>query len=306
MKILLTGGSGMVGKNVFEHLSKNTTYILFKPSRLELDLLKYDQVLRFLKRNKIESIIHCAGLVGGIQANILRPYSFLVENIEMGLNLVQAAIELKIPKLINLGSSCMYPKNITESISEEQILTGKLEPTNEGYALAKIIIAKMCEYSNRQFLSNYKTIVPCNLYGKYDSFEPEKSHMIPAAIRKIVLAKKNQDKVEIWGDGTVRREFMYVEDLADFIVFALKNYSKIESLTNVGLGYDFSILDYYKKICEVIGYNAKFRFNINKPVGMRRKLCSVSKIESLGWKASHSLEEGLQKTYKYYEENYKI
>jgi len=306
MKILITGGSGMVGKNLIHYLKKNQQYNLFYPSSLELNLLDYNSVKIYIREKKPDIIIHCAGLVGGIQANIERPYSFLSHNLIMGSNIIEAAISNKIVKLINLGSSCMYPKDLERELDEKDILTGKLEPTNEGYAIAKITTAKLCEYAIREFNLDYKTIIPCNLYGKWDKFDPTNSHMIPAVIRKLYLAKNNNETVDIWGDGTARREFMYTEDLADFIHYSIINYDQLNSYTNVGLGHDYSILDYYKEVASVVGFKGSFKFDLTKPSGMKRKLCSINKQNKLGWKPKHTLKQGLLKTYKFYIDNYEI
>lgn len=306
MKILITGGTGMVGKNLIEFLLKTSNYDLHYPKSSELNLLDQESVVEYIKVGRFEAIIHCAGLVGGIQANIQKPFSFLNLNLQMGLNLINAAVNSKIPRVINLGSSCMYPKDHDSNLEEKDILTGKLEPTNEGYAIAKIAIAKMVEYSEKEFGLSYKTIIPCNLYGKYDKFDPENSHMIPSVIRKLHLAKLMNHNAEIWGDGTARREFMYAEDLADFIKFSLENYDQLEPLTNVGLGYDYSIYEYYQTIADVVGFKGEFNFNLDKPSGMKRKLCSIKKQNSLGWKPKYSLKEGLNLTNNYFIENYGI
>ena len=211
-KILVTGGSGMVGKNLIEFLQTSSDYQIFSPTRKEFDLLNQNQVNLYLQNLSPDIVIHCAGLVGGIQANINKPYSFLYENIMMGANIINASSNNNIRKLINLGSSCMYPKDCNK-IKEDSILSGKLEPTNEGYALAKISVGKLCQFIKKEKKLNYKTLIPCNLYGKWDNFDSEKSHMIPAAIKKIHNAKLNKSVPVIWGDGMSRREFMYVEDL---------------------------------------------------------------------------------------------
>ena len=306
MKILITGGSGMVGKNLIEFLQKTSDYKLYYPKSSELNLLDKDNVEHYVKVGGFDAVIHCAGLVGGIQANIQSPFSFLNLNLQMGINLINAAVSFKIPRFINLGSSCMYPKDQDRKLEEKDILTGKLEPTNEGYAIAKIAVSKLVEYSAIEYGQNYKTIIPCNLYGKYDKFDPENSHMIPAVIRKLHIAKSLNHNAEIWGDGTARREFMYAEDLADFIKFSLENYDQLEPLTNVGLGYDYSIFEYYQTIADVVGFKGEFMFNHDKPSGMKRKLCSIKKQQSLGWKSNFTLREGLEKTYKFYLKNYGI
>ena len=296
----------MVGKNLVHFFNKNTNHELLYPTSSDLNLLDNIEVKHYLKSIKPDVIIHCAGLVGGIQANIKQPYSFLSRNLIMGSNVIEAAIANNVEKLINLGSSCMYPKDLDRELEEEDILTGVLEPTNEGYAIAKITVAKLCEYANKEFNLSYKTIIPCNLYGKYDKFDPKNSHMIPAVIRKLHLAKISQENAEIWGDGTSRREFMYAEDLADFINHSLNNYNSLDDYTNVGLGIDYSILDYYNEISSIIGYDGDFVFDLTKPSGMKRKQCSIKKQDKMGWKPKHTLKEGLTKTYKYYLEHYGI
>lgn len=306
MKILITGGSGMVGRNLVEFLHKSSNYKLNYPTSEELNLLDKQNVLNFLQKGKFDAIIHCAGLVGGIQANIQRPFSFLNVNLQMGLNLMEAAVSCGVPKVINLGSSCMYPKDSEDILEETDVLTGKLEPTNEGYAIAKIAVAKLGEFAKKEFNLDYKTIIPCNLYGKYDKFDPKNSHMIPAVIRKLHKAKSLNQDAEIWGDGTARREFMYAEDLADFIKFALENYDRLEQFTNVGLGYDYSIQEYYESIADVVGFKGKFHFNLEKPSGMKKKLCSIKKQNSLGWNPKYSLMEGLSLTNDFFIKNYGI
>ena len=236
--------------------------------------MNQNQVNFFIKDLLPDIVIHCAGLVGGIQANINKPYSFLYENIVMGTNIINASSKFNVSKLINLGSSCMYPKDRDNMLEEDHILSGKLEPTNEGYALAKISVGKMCQFINHEKNLNYKTFIPCNLYGKWDNFSSDKSHMIPAAIKKIHNAKFNNITPVIWGDGLARK-FMYVDDLCSFIYFSLKNYNKLEDFTNVGLGFDYSIKEYYEIISNVIGYKGGFNFDLDKPKGMNRKLCSI-------------------------------
>jgi nucleoside-diphosphate-sugar epimerase len=306
MKIMITGGSGMVGKNLINFLNSNTKHTLLSPSSSELDILEFNSVRKYIQKEKPDVIIHCAGYVGGIQANIESPYNFLYKNITMGSNIIESAIFNKVPKLINLGSSCMYPKDLDRELEEKDILTGELEPTNEGYAIAKIAVAKLCEFAKKEFDLDYKTIIPCNLYGKWDKFDPENSHMIPAVIRKLHLSKRSNEPAEIWGDGSARREFMFVEDLADFINYSLINYDLLESYTNVGLGYDYSILDYYKEIASVVKYTGSFKFDLTKPSGMKKKLCSIKKQKKIGWIPKHNLKQGLTKTYKFYLENYGI
>ena len=293
--LLITGSTGMVGRNVIEYFEKNSKYQLFAPRHTELDLLNYSSVSSYIAQMKPDMIIHCAGVVGGIQAN----------NAQMGQNIVLAAQANHVLQLLNLGSSCMYPRNAPNPLTEEMILTGQLEPTNEGYALAKIMTAKLCSYISQTSPLKYKTLIPCNLYGKYDKFDPEKSHMIPSAIRKVAAAcRQNAESVEIWGDGTARREFMYAEDLADAIAFVIEHFDEIPDLLNVGLGHDYTINEYYHAVAEVVGFKGEFEHDTTKPVGMKQKLVCTQKLSHLGWQPKHNLISGLTKTYQYYMEHY--
>ena len=295
----------MVGRNATDKLLE-IGFDVLTPTRNELDLIDSREVSNYFKSNKIDIVIHAAGLVGGIQANIEKPYSFLSVNAQIALNVINASIETGIERLINLGSSCMYPKDCQDVLTEDLILAGPLEPTNEGYAIAKIMASKLCDYAQSEFGLSYKTLIPCNLYGKYDNFHPLKSHMIPAVIRKVHEASIINSSVEIWGTGKARREFMFVEDLIDFIIWSLDNYNQLPSMINVGLGHDFSIKEYYQSIAEVIGYKGDFTYDLSKPEGMKRKLCSIQKQSQLGWKPKHSLKEGLEKTYQCYLKNHAI
>lgn len=303
--VLITGSTGMVGRNAAEMLIEKEFKIL-TPSRSELDLMNSEEVMRYFKSNQIDIVLHAAGLVGGIQANIEKPYSFLSVNSQIALNVINASIETGIERLINLGSSCMYPKDCQDELTEDLILTGPLEPTNEGYAIAKIMASKLCDYVQSEFGLSYKTLIPCNLYGKYDNFHPVRSHMIPAVIRKVHEAAKTNNSVEIWGTGDARREFMFVEDLIDFITWSLDNYDQLPNLINIGLGHDYSIKEYYQAIAEVIGFTGDFTYDLSKPEGMRRKLCSIQKQSQLGWEPKHSLKEGLEKTYQFYLKNHAV
>lgn len=303
--VLITGSTGMVGRNAAEMLIEKEFKIL-TPTRSELDLMNSEEVMRYFKSNQIDIVLHAAGLVGGIQANIEKPYSFLSVNSQIALNVINASIETGIERLINLGSSCMYPKDCQDELTEDLILTGSLEPTNEGYAIAKIMASKLCDYAQSEFGLSYKTLIPCNLYGKYDNFHPVKSHMIPAVIRKVHEAAKTNNPVEIWGTGEARREFMFVEDLIDFITWSIDNYDQLPNLINIGLGHDYRITEYYQAIAEVIGFTGDFTYDLSKPEGMRRKLCSIQKQSQLGWEPKHSLKEGLEKTYQFYLKNHAV
>lgn len=300
-KILITGSNGMVGKNIVE-FEKSKNYTLLTPSSKELNLLDRSSVDKYIKDNQPDIVIHCAGRVGGIQANMAHPVDFLVQNTQMGLNIILSAYENKIKKFINMSSSCMYPRDAQNPLGEELILKGELEPTNEGYAIAKVTSTRLCEYINKEDETcQYKTVIPCNLYGRYDKFDSKHSHMLPAVIKKIHEAKvNNQATLDIWGDGQARREFMYAEDLADFIYYALENFEEMPQNINVGLGHDYTINEYYKAIAEVIAYEGKFVHDLSKPVGMKQKLIDDSKLQNFGWRYKTSLEDGIQKTYNYY------
>ncbi|MBK7891805.1 MAG: GDP-L-fucose synthase [Bdellovibrionales bacterium] len=301
MRILLTGGSGMVGKNILEHPASRH-HELLAPSSREMNLLDRTSTFEFVQKTKPDLIIHCAGRVGGIQANMAHPVAFLLENLDMARNVIGAAAEAAVPKLLNMGSSCMYPRNAPNPLTEDLVLKGELEPTNEGYAIAKVFAARFGSYLMRERKElQYKTLIPCNLYGRHDKFDPKHSHLIPAVIHKVHMAKKESEPhVEIWGDGEARREFMDAADLADFVYFALDRFGDLPELTNVGLGFDHSINDYYRAVAKVIGYTGPFKHDLTKPVGMKQKLVSVDQAARMGWKASTSLEAGIKKAYEFY------
>ena len=300
MIILLTGSTGMVGKNILDSPASNNFDFLC-PTRKELDLTNGISVNNYIKKTNPDLIIHAAGRVGGIKVNNSNPISFLVDNIQVGLNVIISAFQNNINRLINLGSSCMYPKDAINPLIESSILSGKLEPTNEGYALSKIVTNRLCNYITEQKSDkNYKTIIPCNLFGKFDDFNLDSSHLIPAIIRKVDQAIENKSNIEIWGDGQSRREFMYAEDLASAIYFIIDNYDLIDTTMNIGLGYDYSIDDYYKKIAKIMNYEGEFVHNHKMPSGMKQKVVSIEKQNKLGWKPIFNLEDGLLKTIEYY------
>jgi len=303
-KILLTGGGGMVGRNLLEVAAARNIEII-APSSRELDLMDRLAVASYLKYLQPDCIVHAAGRVGGIQANLREPVLFLVQNWDMGQNLVMAARQAGIKQLINLGSSCMYPRNSPNALREEDVLTGALEPTNEGYAIAKCAVARLCEYIQRENPDyRYKTLIPCNLYGRYDKFDPAHSHLVPAIIHKLHRAKEDGvAAVDIWGDGSARREFMYAGDLVNAILIAIERFDTLPNLMNVGLGCDFAVNDYYRAGAQVVGYTGGFEHDLDKPVGMMRKLTDVSRAQDWGWRAQTTLEEGLRATYSYYLES---
>jgi GDP-L-fucose synthase len=301
MKILLTGGSGMVGTNILAHpLALGLD--IYSPGRNELDLRDKVAVCRYLELLAPDLIIHAAGRVGGIKANMTFPYEFLLENLEVGTNVIASAADVGIPRLLNLGSSCIYPKDMDGMLTEDMILGGRLEPTNEGYALAKIAAMRLCEYAaSRTDSLQYKTLIPCNLYGPHDKFDLASAHLIPAIIAKVHGAKvRCEPTVEIWGDGSARREFMYVEDLAAVVLRAARNYERVPSVMNVGLGHDHAVLDYYRIVAEVAGWRGEFTFDLTKPTGMKRKLMNVDRQTAWGFQPGNTLSDGIRKTYDFY------
>ena len=291
----------MVGRTILDH-QKNSCWEFLSPRSSVLDLTDFSATLDYVAEAKPDYIIHAAGRVGGIHANVSHPVDFLVTNLDIGRNIILAAKQAGVKRLLNLGSSCMYPRNAPNPLMEEMILQGELEPTNEGYALAKVVALRLCEYINRETPDlEFKTMIPCNIYGRFDKFDPEHSHLIPAILHKLHTAKTNADAaVEIWGDGNARREFMYADDLADAIYFALEHFEEVPSSLNIGVGADHTINEYYQVAAEVVGYSGEFKHNLDMPVGMQQKLVSVERQTRLGWLPKTSLREGIQITYDYY------
>ena len=299
--LLLTGGSGMVGRNILEHPAAGDWTILAPASR-ELDLTDAGAVTDYVAAHKPDLVIHAAGQVGGIQANMAHPVAFLERNTAMGRNIIMAAYQSGVRNLLNLASTCMYPRAAENPLREEMILTGALEPTNEGYALAKIMATRLCQYIRREDESaQYKTLIPCNTYGRHDKFDPKHSHLLPAIIHKVHLAKENGEKtVEIWGDGTARREFMYAGDLADAVMKAASDIESLPELMNCGLGNDHTINAYYETVADVIGWDGEFTHDLSKPVGMKQKLCSTDRQDGWGWTAPTTLRDGVKMTFDFY------
>ena len=300
MRLLITGARGMVGSNLVRGLSD--AHEVHAPGRDTFDLLDARSVQETVARIAPDLVVHAAGRVGGIAANAAANALFLYENTMMGLNLLEAARLAGVPRVLNLGSSCIYPKDREERLQESDLHTGPLEPTNEGYAVAKIAVLKYAAMlRNDDPRCDYKTAIPCNLYGPGDHFEPPRSHMVPSAIRKVDDARRNgSGEVEIWGDGTARREFMYVGDLVDFVAHAIDRWDTLPPLVNVGLGHDHTINEYYAAIADVVGWDGEFVHDTSKLVGMKRKLLSVDLASEWGWKAPTSLADGLRLTYEHY------
>lgn len=305
MKVFLTGGRGMVGRAVQDHPAAGVHEIV-APDSAELDLTDRAAVMAAVAGAAPDMVIHAAGRVGGIQANMADKAGFLTDNMDMGLNIVLAARASGVPRLINLGSSCMYPHDAPNPLREESLGKGELEPTNEGYGLAKLAVARLCAFVSEQEAGlSYKTLMPCNLYGLHDKFDPARSHLVPAIIRKIHEAKEGgASSVEIWGDGTARREFMFAGDLADAIWAGAARFTDLPGFMNVGLGHDHSINDYYRQAAEVIGWDGTFTHDLDRPTGMKQKLVAIDRQKDFGWAPQVSLAEGLARTYAHFREHH--
>ena len=315
LKVFIAGHNGMVGRSLTNYLKKKEFGKIITASRKRLNLENYDKVNRFIKQKRPDIIINCAGRVGGILANSTFPTEFLNENIDIQSNLIKSSFKNKIDHFINLGSSCIYPKNSKQPIKEKYLLSSSLEKTNEAYALAKIVGLKMCEYYNQQYKKSYFTLMPCNLYGPNDNFDLKNSHFIPALIKKIIHSKiKNKRSIEIWGTGKPKREVMHVNDLSSAIYFIiikklnnnklLLNYLKKSSLINVSSRNEYTIKQYAILITKLVENKYKLVFNKSYPDGTKRKILDSSFMKKLGWKPKISLYKGLSDTIKWYKNNY--
>ena len=307
-KILVTGAGGMVGRSLTKALREKGFINLLTPSSDGLDLRKEESVESYFEENRPEYVFHLASKVGGIAANIAAPAEFLYDNLMIASNVMEAARKNNVKKLVNLGSSCIYPKECKQPMEESDLLTGKLEPTNEGYAIGKIAALKLCEYYNKQYGTNFISIMPPNLYGVGDHFDLKRSHVISALLMKFDKAKdEGSEFVDIWGTGIARREFLYVEDVVGAMFHFMFNCTAEEmgSFVNTGSGSDISIKELAELIKDIVGCNAGLRFDDSKSDGMLLKLLDSSKAERLGWKSKTSLREGLEKTYAWYKENVK-
>ena len=299
-KIYIAGHNGMVGSAIHRKLKELGYTNIIVTSRKELDLRNQEDVRHFFWTEKPEYVFLCAAKVGGIKANSDFKADFIYDNIMIQSNIINSAKQFGTKKLLFLGSSCIYPKMCQQPIKEEYLLTGALEPTNDAYAIAKIAGIKMCQSYNQQYGTNFISIMPTNLYGYNDNYDLNNSHVLPALIRKFHEAKiNNQPHVEIWGDGTPMREFLFVDDLAEACLFLMGNYNDSE-IVNIGTGEDITIKDLAYLVKEVVGFQGNIFFNTQMPNGTPRKLLDVSKLTSLGWQYKVSLKEGIEKTYKDY------
>ena len=302
-RVLITGGGGMVGGNITES-AREEGWQVFDPTSKELDLRDGSLTFNYLQDEKIDCIIHCAARVGGIAANIAAPADFILNNLQIDSSIISAARKLKVQKFIYFGSSCMYPRNIAQPMSEDKIMSAPLEPTNEGYALAKIAGARAVESVAKQDSLDWKVLIPSNLYGPRDNFDELTSHLVPAVIGKITDANSTGvASIEIWGDGQARREFTYVEDVADFIVNNFSSIKEWPAVMNIGYGSDHSINDYYNVIGKELGFKGTFSHNLEKPVGMKQKLMDSTIAKRYGWNPQTDLQTGIAKTVTWYLES---
>ncbi|TDD76998.1 GDP-L-fucose synthase family protein [Flavobacterium caseinilyticum] len=302
-KIYIAGHKGMVGSAIWRNLTAKGYTNLLGVSSSELDLRNQQAVSNFITDEKPEVIIDAAARVGGILANSNYPYQFIMENMQIQNNLIDSALKSGVEKFIFLGSSCIYPKLAPQPLKEEYLLTDTLEPTNEWYAIAKITGIKACEAIRKQFGKDYVSLMPTNLFGTHDNFDLNTSHVLPAMLRKFHEAKENKHApVTLWGSGTPRREFLFVDDMAQSVLFALEN-KLPESLYNVGTGEDITIKHLAETIQKITGHQGEIIWDATKPDGTPRKLMDISKMHDLGWKHQVNLEEGIQKTYDWFLEN---
>lgn len=304
-KIYVAGHRGLVGSAIVRNLeAKGYTNIIYRTHE-DLDLTNQADVQAFFKEEQPEYVILAAAKVGGIHANNTYPAEFIYDNLMIQNNVIKAAHDYKVKKLLFLGSTCIYPKMAPQPIREEYLLTGALEETNEAYAVAKIAGLEMCKFFKRQYGDNFISCMPTNLYGPNDNFDLKSSHVLPALIRKFHEAKVNgSDTVEVWGTGTPLREFIYVDDMADACVFLMENYDG-EQHVNIGTGEEVSIRELAETVKEVIGFDGELVFNTDMPDGTPRKLTTVNKLHGLGWKHKVSLNEGIRLAYEWFLENYK-
>lgn len=314
-RIFIAGHNGMVGSAIARQLSTSKNIEIISRTSKELDLTNQQKVFEFFQIEKIDQVYLAAAKVGGIVANNSYPAEFIYKNLMIQSNIIHAAYTSGVNKLLFLGSSCIYPKLATQPMSESELLTGILEPTNEPYAIAKIAGIKMCESYNRQYGVDYRSVMPTNLYGPGDNFHPENSHVIPGLIRRIHEAKiNNQDEVVVWGSGKVLREFLFVDDMAEACVHVSNiEKEKYDALTderlshiNIGYGSDISISEVAQSISRVIKFKGKIRQDITKPDGAPRKLMSSLKVNELGWTPKYNLESGLEIAYDWFKKNIEV
>lgn len=304
-KIYVAGHRGLVGSAIVRKLGEKGFKNIICRTHKELDLTNQNEVRRFFEEERPEYVFLAAAKVGGIHANNTYPADFIYENLMIQNNVIKAAHDFKVKKLLFLGSTCIYPKMAPQPIKEEYLLTGSLEETNEAYAVAKIAGLEMCKFFKRQYGDNFISCMPTNLYGPNDNFDLKNSHVLPALIRKFHEAKvQNSEVVEVWGTGKPLREFLYVDDMADACVFLMENYDG-EQHVNIGTGVEVSIRELAETVKEVVGFEGELVFNTDMPDGTPRKLTTVDKLNGLGWKHKVDLNNGITMAYEWFLENYK-
>jgi GDP-L-fucose synthase len=301
--IFVAGHRGMVGSAIVRQLQNQGYKNIITRTRQELDLLDQKEVEKFFKNHQIDYLFIASAKVGGIEANRSKPAEFIYENLQIQNNLIHQAYLNKVKRLLFLGSSCIYPKFSPQPIKEEYLLIGELEPTNYAYAIAKIAGLKMCQAYREQYGCDFVAVMPTNLYGINDNFDLTTSHVLPALMRKFHEAKiNNAQSVEVWGSGKPRREFLYVDDLANACLFVMNNHN-IKELVNIGSGVDIAIFDLAHLLKKIIGFNGEIKFNQSMPDGTMQKLLDVSKLRNFGWKAETDLETGISRVYEWYVKN---
>jgi GDP-L-fucose synthase len=302
-KIYVAGHRGMVGSAVVRRLQKEGFANIVVRTRQELDLLDRNAVRAFFEAERPDVVVDAAARVGGIVANNEKPVEFLLENLTIQNNVIQAAADFGCSKLLFLGSSCIYPKMAPQPLTEDSLLTGPLEPTNDAYAIAKIAGIKLCQAYARQYGKNFISGMPTNLYGPHDNFDLHTSHVLPALIRKVHEAKSSRaPEVVVWGSGTPRREFLHVDDLADACLFLLEHHDD-PAIVNIGCGEDVTIRELAETVCKVVGFEGGLAFDTSKPDGTPRKLMNVDRLRSLGWSPRIGLEEGIRDAYRWFLDN---
>jgi GDP-L-fucose synthase len=302
-KVFIAGQEGMVGSEIYDLLKKKK-FKLIDCKRKDLDLINQISVDKWFKKNKPDIVINAAGKVGGILDNNNFKDEYIYQNSIMGLNLVNASLKYNVKKFINLGSACIYPKKVKNPIKEEYLLSSNLEKTNEGYAIAKICVLKFCEYIQKRYKKKFISLQPTNLYGNNDNYDLKSSHVIPGLIHKFYLAVKKKKIIEIWGSGSVKREFLHVKDLAEAILFCIKKDIKY-NVINIGSGYEITIKELVKKLIKITNYKGKVIFNKKYPDGVKNRKLDSTKIMNLGWKPKIDLDKGLTVTYSFFSKNYK-
>ena len=304
-KILITGSEGMVGKNLINKLGSLGYLNLILPSKKDLDLREREKVFGYFSKVKPKYVFHLAAKVGGIRANMDSPVEFLRDNLLLNTNVIDASYYSKVKKLVNLGSSCIYPKECSQPMREESLLSGKFEPTNEGYALSKVSSLKLCEFYNKEHGTNFILLMPPNMYGKFDKFDEKNSHVLAALLKKFHESKiKGEDLVSVWGDGTAKREFLYAKDMAEILIFSMDKINSSDlyekGFLNCGSSEEISIKNLAGLVKKVVGFEGEILFDTSKPTGMKRKLLDSSRFLSFGFNKLTTLEDGLKETYYWY------